>query len=123
MTTYSINPVAKPRMTQRDKWKQRPTVMKYRAFKDHVALSGMIIPIKGAKIRFNVPMPKSWSKKKKAMYNRLPHMQRPDLDNYLKAVFDAVFVEDCTVWQVTAEKRWAYEGSIEVRNGDAKQTS
>lgn len=29
-----IEPVAKPRMTKKDKWAKRPCVMKYRAYKD-----------------------------------------------------------------------------------------
>ena len=33
-----VNPVSKPRMTQSDKWKQRPTVLKYRQFKDDMRL-------------------------------------------------------------------------------------
>lgn len=29
-----ITPIGKPRMAQRDKWKQRPAVVAYYAFKD-----------------------------------------------------------------------------------------
>ena len=38
METYqfNVNPVAKPRMTQRDKWKKRPVVDKYYAYKDEM---------------------------------------------------------------------------------------
>ena len=33
-----ICPVAKPRMTQSDKWRERPAVVKYRAFADELRL-------------------------------------------------------------------------------------
>lgn len=32
MKIYDITPIGKPRMTRADKWKQRPPVMRYRAF-------------------------------------------------------------------------------------------
>ena len=34
MFIFKINPIGKPRMTQRDKWKHRPIVDQYFAFKD-----------------------------------------------------------------------------------------
>ena len=34
MKIYDITPIGKPRMTRADKWKQRPAVMRYRAFCD-----------------------------------------------------------------------------------------
>ncbi|WP_336242107.1 RusA family crossover junction endodeoxyribonuclease [Enterobacter cloacae] len=34
MPKYIITPVGKPRMTRRDKWKQRPPVMRYRMAMD-----------------------------------------------------------------------------------------
>ncbi|HHE6457291.1 TPA: RusA family crossover junction endodeoxyribonuclease, partial [Proteus mirabilis] len=34
MKVFNIEPVPKPRMTQADKWKKRPPVLKYFAFKD-----------------------------------------------------------------------------------------
>ena len=36
---YYINPVSKPRMTQRDVWKKRPVVVKYHAFCDEMRAS------------------------------------------------------------------------------------
>ncbi len=65
-------------------------------------------------IRFILPMPDSWSARKKVAQNGHPHQQRPDLDNLLKAFLDAMASEDGFVWRVTAEKQWGYEGRIEV---------
>jgi len=40
MKEYKITPVPKPRQTRSDKWKQRPCVMRYRAFADEVRAAG-----------------------------------------------------------------------------------
>ena len=109
---YNIDPVAKPRMTKRDVWKKRPVVMKYRAFCDQCRALGVYIPASGSTIYFIIPMPASWSKKKKLEMNDRPHQQTPDLDNLLKAVLDAIYAQDNTVWDVHVKKRWGYEGAI-----------
>ena len=111
---YNITPVSKPRQTRSDKWKKRPSVMKYRTFADECRLKKVNVHDMGDSITFHIPMPKSWSKKKKAGMDQTPHQQKPDLDNLLKALLDAVLPEDCTVWSVATHKVWAYEGAIEI---------
>ena len=97
-------------MTQRDKWKQRPAVLKYFAYRDFIRLrAGTWSPGGQVWIVFFVPMPPSWSKKKRAELAGTPHRQRPDLDNYLKGFLDC-WEEDCHVWQVVATKLWARDG-------------
>ena len=77
MKIYPITPNTKPRMTQSDKWKKRPCVLQYRAFKDEVRLHKVVLP-ESHHVTFVVPMPSSWSlKKQKAHYGK-PHQQRPD---------------------------------------------
>ena len=63
---YPITPVAKPRQTQSDKWRQRPCVMRYRAFKDKCQDYAVHLPEAGAKVTFWIQMPRSWSKRKRA---------------------------------------------------------
>jgi hypothetical protein len=65
MKIYDITPLGKPRMTRADKWKTRPAVMRYRAFCDEVRLRKIHLPESGAHITFVMPMPPSWSKKKR----------------------------------------------------------
>lgn len=101
-------------MTQRDKWSERPCVMKYWAFKDEVLLNNVEVPESGSKVIFRVPMPKSWSKKKKAEMVGKPHQQKPDVDNLLKALLDAIYDDDAHIWDIHAVKLWDVEGSIEV---------
>jgi len=112
INTYIITPIPKPRMTQRDKWKQRPSVMRYRAFKDQVRDHRVTLPTSGAHIIFHIPMPKSWSKKKRRDMRGQGHQQTPDLDNLLKALKDALFDDDSHIWDYKASKVWALEGAI-----------
>lgn len=111
---YPIVPVAKPRMTRSDKWKQRDCVLKYRAFKDECRLRGLEL-FEQVDLTFVVPMPASWSKKKREQMNGRPHQQRPDIDNYLKSLMDAVLEEDSHIWHVAARKIWGEQGAIIVK--------
>lgn len=110
---YDITPMAKPRMTRRDKFDTRPIVQKYWAFKADCQLKRVEIP-QPCKIIFWVPMPPSWSKKKRVELLYAPHTQTPDLDNYLKGIMDAVFQDDKHIWSVHAIKRWAEKGGITI---------
>lgn len=111
---HDICPAPKPRMTQRDRWAQRPAVLRYRAFCDEVRAAGVEIPESGAHLVFVLPMPKSWSKKKRAAMNGKPHQQKPDVDNLLKAVLDAVHSDDAHIWSISAAKLWGEVGSITI---------
>jgi Holliday junction resolvase RusA-like endonuclease len=114
MTTriFIITPVTKPRQTRADKWKQRPCVMRYRAFADAVRQVGVEIKVSGEHVEFHLPMPKSWSKKKHAEMLGKPHQQTPDVDNLLKALMDAVHKDDCHIWDIRASKVWSDIGMI-----------
>jgi Holliday junction resolvase RusA-like endonuclease len=59
-------------------------------------------------------MPKSWPAAKRDRMNGKLHKQKPDLDNLLKGLLDALYREDSHVASVWAEKRWAPNGYIEV---------
>ena len=115
VTTYQITPVTAPRMVKSDSWKKRPCVVRYRAYS--VKIQEFKIQLESPfKVTFNMPMPKSWGKKKKREHEGQPHKQTPDLDNLLKGFLDSVYYkkDDAHIWSVNAEKRWAYSGSIEV---------
>jgi len=101
-------------MTQRDKWAKRPCVERYRSFKDLIRLNKVILPTAGWHVVFHMPMPESWPSSKKAIFSGKGHIQRPDLDNLGKALFDAIYDNDSCIWDIRLTKRWAYEGSIEI---------
>lgn len=112
---YRITPVGKPRQTQRDRWKQRPAVMRYRAFRDQVRALGVTVPPDGAHITFVIPMPPSWPKWKRRQYSGQPHRQKPDKDNLEKALLDAIYDDDAHVWDSRVSKVWGEEGAIIVK--------
>lgn len=118
---YPITPVPKPRMTRSDKWKQRKCVMEYRAFKDEVRLHGVQLPESGWHVTFVLPMPKSWSQKKRDAMNGQPHQQKPDKDNLEKALLDALFTDDCRIWDGRVTKVWGEAGQIRVNNNTVGQ--
>lgn len=111
---YDITPLGKPRQTNRDRWAKRPAVLRYRAFKDEVRLRGVALPEGGSHITFVLPMPDSWSKKKRAQFIGQPHQQKPDVDNLHKALMDAVFDDDSAVWDARITKIWGEKGQIRI---------
>jgi Holliday junction resolvase RusA-like endonuclease len=101
-------------MTQRDRWKKRPCVERYWAYKDQIRDSGLDLPDSGFHVVFVIPMPKSWSKKKRELMRGCPHQQKPDKDNLEKGLLDAVLDEDCRVWDSRVTKIWGDEGRIRI---------
>ena len=111
-----VPPCSNPRLTHRESWAKRPCVGDFFAVRDQIkqeinkkdALLIQEPPFNWDELNiiFLVPMPKSWSKKKKALMAGQPMQQRPDIDNYLKGLFDATHEEDATIWKVSASKIW-----------------
>lgn len=120
MATYSVEvtPVPKPRMTQSDRWKKRPAVVRYYRYKDDLvfeALAQGFMLSDEIELDFYLPMPKSWSKKKQAEMDGKPHQAKPDIDNLAKAVMDALLDEDSHVWSLRARKFWSSQGSLIIK--------
>lgn len=123
---FDVVPMGAIRMTQSDRWKtnpnhvdpnkrQRESVTQYFNFKNRIKAQAKAMNFElpeVLEIVFLVPMPFTWSEKKKVRNNRKPVKKRPDIDNYVKAFMDAMSEEDGNVWKIIAEKRYAYRGSI-----------
>lgn len=123
MKLFNIIPVSKPRMTRSDVWKKRKVVVKYREYKDELKLQGVGYELpEEFTVTFGMELPDQYSRKKKELLLGQPHKQRPDIDNLLKGLMDALLTEDCRVWKVTAKKIWAKRGFIliEDENDNAK---
>lgn len=109
------NPVGKPRMTRRDKWKQRPCVLRYRAWADAArqaaGLTGKVTLRGPLRLSFTAyfEMPASWSKRRRLEHLGQPHLQKADSDNVLKAIMDALFEHDQFVYAGAFEKYWEDE--------------
>ena len=121
MDTYhfDLNPVAKPRMTQKDKWAKRTVVTRYYAYANLLRLQANLygletLPSIVESLYFYIPMPKSWSKKKKEAMNGQIHMQTPDIDNYLKGFMDTLCKQDkhIALFKNGLGKYWAIDGAI-----------
>lgn len=121
MPTMLLNtaPCPKPRMTRRDKWAERPAVMRYRAFCDELRseVNGWEMPASGVWLMFYIEMPKSWSKRKRAKMDQHPHQQKPDIDNLVKAFLDALHVDDSHIHDIRASKTWSEVPGIQVQYG------
>lgn len=102
-------PVPKPRQTQRDKWQKRPCVMRYREWADHARKCAGELPLmpRNLTIVAYFPFPESWSIYKRGQLRGLPHRQRNDADNILKACADALYPKgDEMIHHMSAEKFW-----------------
>jgi Holliday junction resolvase RusA-like endonuclease len=73
-------------------------------------------PSHGISITFFIPVPPSWSKKKKKLHHGMLHQSTPDLSNLLKAMEDSMVSEDKYIAQYSACKRWVdfEDGWIEI---------
>lgn len=114
---YPVTPIGKPRMTRRDQWlsgaRARPAVARYRAFKDEVRARGLSLDV----TRFYhvvaiIPMPPSWSSKKRAQHLHEPHRTKPDKDNIEKALLDALYTDDAHAWHGCMTKVWGESGAL-----------
>jgi Holliday junction resolvase RusA-like endonuclease len=66
-----------------------------------------VMPPQGASIAFFIPVPVSWSKKKKKQHHGMLHQSKPDLDNLLKAFGDSLISEDKYIAHYgELSKRW-----------------
>lgn len=79
---------------------------------------GFTLPTAGAWIKFFLPVPVSWSKKKKRKMNLEPHVSRPDASNLHKAFEDALIAQDMGVWDYRVSKFWynSIKGFIEIES-------
>jgi Holliday junction resolvase RusA-like endonuclease len=71
------------------------------------------------KVTFVLAMPDSWSKKKRALLDGQPHRQKPDIDNLLKFIMDALLPNgDECVHEISARKIWGVEGKVIIEQHD-----
>jgi len=124
--SFDINPCPAPRMTRRDaifldpehidpNKRQRAAVTRYFTFKrtfTWLAQQNGFKLSETLRVVFIVPMPKYWNKNKIEVNLHQPHKQRPDVDNFCKALMDSSGVDDGYVWDVRAIKLWGEKGQI-----------
>lgn len=121
-TVIKVSPVSKPRMTQRDKWSNRPPILKYRLYKSELIAETVVMKIElpvPYLLVFVIPMPPSWSKKKKNEHQYQPHFAKPDKDNLEKGYLDALLKEDAHIHDGRVVKMWGNTGFIAIKEIDA----
>lgn len=79
-----------------------------------------------AKIIFLMPMPKSWSKKKKEELDNKYCLANKDVDNFCKSIFDILqgkaYDNDSQIASIEAKKLWTNEkGHITVELEEAEE--
>lgn len=101
-------PVAKPRQTRADKWKERPCVVRYRDWADRARAAAGVIPpaAQHADIVVYLPLPQSLPQKKRLAMAGQPHTVKPDIDNLIKSSLDALLKRDQCIHEVRAKKFW-----------------
>ena len=119
-------PVSKPRQVRSDKWKKRPSVVKYRQWADAVRavanravaqrFPGLILrSYSRMKVVAIFPIPPSWTKVMKVKMQGQPHQQTTDADNILKACSDALFPKyDAQIYDMQVTKYWDDGGGARV---------
>ena len=69
-------------------------------------------------ITFYMPIPKSYSKKRKLRLNGQPHVKKPDTDNMIKLVLDRadkiLFKDDKYIYKINAQKIYSNIPRIEL---------
>lgn len=122
---FDGDPVAKPRQTRSDKWKKRVPVEKYRGFADLLRLQ---LNVQGwqkinpkpvaLELHFYISPPKKLEKQVRESEQTgslIYHNQKPDIDNLIKSVLDALYEEDKTVHTITAKKFYRIKPGIRIQ--------
>lgn len=119
---FEVTAASRPRVTRYGTFYSK----NYEAFRKVVGewLDTQIKPVSfggvalKARFVFILPLPKSYSKKKKELLLGQPMTDRKDIDNMQKSVMDVLqgryFNDDCQIYHVTASKYWGEKGRIEV---------
>ena len=110
---------SRPRVTKRGTFYAKP----YNDFKESFTLllgaKKLLSGALSASIQLSIPMPKSWTKKKKAEMLGEYHIQKPDSDNYAKAILDGMngifYDDDSQIAQLHIVKRWGVDGYINIK--------
>jgi Holliday junction resolvase RusA-like endonuclease len=126
LIVFDIDPIGAPRMTKSDQWKsdpyhqdakkrQRKPVTQYFRFKNDIKAQAtkmnFVLP-ESFHALCVIPMPHSWSDKKKGLMDGGRHQQKPDWDNIGKAICDTLMSNDAVIWDCRITKYWGRSGKI-----------
>lgn len=118
--THLLEPVPAPRMDRTAKWSQKPGVVRYKAFCAEVRRRKIELPVPFA-VEFYLALREDHSGDplRSPHMEGDPHLGKPDADNLLKGLIDAVYYRrkggDSHVHSFVVTKRWSIEGHFIVR--------
>ena len=102
-------------MSRRDRFDPRPCVVRFRDYGIQLRsqFTAELLPTNYLLV-FYLPMPKSWSQKKKRSHLFKPHTNKLDKDNLEKGFLDSLFYQhptlnDKQVWDGRVIKLWGQE--------------
>ncbi|MBL5767998.1 RusA family crossover junction endodeoxyribonuclease [Heyndrickxia sporothermodurans] len=125
-----IVPMGAVRTTQKQKFVDE-RAKRYFTYKQHIALLAkqhIKMPSANpilADITFYMPIPNSWSQKKKERYNGAIHKSKPDIDNLIKGLFDSLnkiaWKDDNQVYEVHSKKIYSFNPGIGVEIWESEE--
>jgi Holliday junction resolvase RusA-like endonuclease len=117
--TYKIKmapfPKARPRVTKKGTFMPKKYVAKREKLQWLFKEAGGELNIEGIvslTVAMRFKMPKAWSITIKDKMDGQPCGKKPDIDNCIGAVMDALFAEDSKVTEISASKTWGYQDAI-----------
>mgnify|MGYP000942105510 CR=1 FL=1 len=124
VTIYGM-PMAKPRMTRRDQFltqkrsfrneadaKRAEYLRRYFDWCNAARLQAnlrekmVLTQATSLTLRVYLPMPTTWPMKQKTSKVGAPHLVKPDADNFLKGLCDALVENDQVIYEKHIVKRW-----------------
>jgi Holliday junction resolvase RusA-like endonuclease len=123
---FPVEPMGAVRTTQKQKFVDKRAI-RYHQYKSDIALMAAarkIKPIQAGnpviirELVFYMPIPQSWSNKKKQEAIGQPHIKKPDIDNLVKGLFDSLngiaWADDNQVYEMhNVKKIYGEEPGIE----------
>ena len=127
--SYPIAAMGKPRMTRGDsitmakmrgrrrlnerERKREAVLSRWLAYSDEVKYRRVELALdRYYHLMFILPMPPSWSKRKRAEMLHRKHQQVPDKDNLEKGLLDILHGQDCGAWDGRVTKVWGVDPFI-----------
>lgn len=105
--TYLLEPVPAPRMSRSSAWSLEPGVLRFKAFCKEVRRRGIVIPVPFV-VEFHIA---GRGNTGRGHEPASPHLFKPDCDNLVKGLIDAVFYQkkggDSHVYALAARKLWS----------------
>jgi hypothetical protein len=107
--TVYAKPMGKPRMTQSDKWNQRPSVVRSRKLADDIREAFGLKPMDKFKSAGKIEVYCYFHAEDESKFGKIIHQAKPDASNCLKECEDSLLDKDEMLYSVHCEKAWTQD--------------